>query len=67
MVLELNLLYTEYRVSKQIPDQLQVNDYEIVVNFFHISHNLTQYSVIVHKFGRIYPVCSTYELTKQFM
>ena len=52
MVLELNLLYTEYRVSKQIPDQLQVNDYEIVVNFFHISHNLTWYSEIVHKFWK---------------
>ena len=23
------------------PTRLQVNDYEIVVNFFHISHNLT--------------------------
>ena len=46
---------------------LQVNDYEIVVNFFHISHNLTWYSAIVHKFTRIYQVCSTYELTQQFM
>ena len=46
---------------------VQVNNYEIVVNFFHISHNLTWYSAIVHKFTRIYPVCSTYELTKQFM
>ena len=32
---------------------LQVNNYEIVVNFFHISHNLTWYSAIVH-FTRIY-------------
>ena len=39
----------------------------MVINFFHISHNLTWYSAIVHKFTRIYPVCSTYELTKQFM
>ena len=46
---------------------IQVNNYEIVVNFFHISHNLTRYSAIVHKFTRIYLVCSTYELTKQFM
>ena len=46
---------------------IQVNNYEIVVNIFHISHNLTWYSAIVHKFTRIYPVCSTYELTKQFM
>ena len=42
---------------------VQVNNYEIVINFFDISHNLT----IVHKFTRIYPVCSTYELTKQCM
>ena len=46
---------------------VQVNNYEIVINFFHISHNLTRYSAIVHKLTRIYPVCSTYELTKQFM
>ena len=46
---------------------IQVNNYEIVVNFFHISHNLTWYSAIVHKFTTIYTVCSTYELTKQFM
>ena len=47
--------------------KVQVNNYEIVVNFFHIGHNLTWYSAIVHKFTRIYPVCSTYELTKQLM
>ena len=46
---------------------LQVNDYEIVVNILHISHNLTWYSAIVQKFTIIYPVCSTFELTKQFM
>ena len=46
---------------------LQVSNYEIIVNFFLISHNLTWYSAIVHKFIRIYPVCSTYELKKQFM
>ena len=45
----------------------QVKSYEIVVKFFHISHNLTWYSAIVHKFTRIYPVYSIYELTKQFM
>ena len=33
---------------------LQVNNYEIVVNLFHIIHNLTWYSAIVHKFTRIY-------------
>ena len=42
---------------------VQVNDYEIVVKKFHISHNLTRYSAIVHKFTRIYPVWSTYEVT----
>ena len=47
--------------------KLQINNYEIVVNFFHISHNFTWYSEIVHKFTRIYQVCSTYELKKQFM
>ena len=45
---------------------LLVNNYEIFINFFHISHNLTWYSAIVH-FTRIYPICWTYELTKQFM
>ena len=39
----------------------------IMRSSYHISHNLTWYSAIVHKFTRIYPVCSTYELTKQFM
>ena len=46
---------------------VQVNNFEIVVNFFDTSRNLTRYSAIVHKFTRIYPVCSTYELTKQFV
>ena len=46
---------------------LQVNYCEIVVHFFHISHNLTWCSTFVHKVTKIYPVCSTYELTKQFM
>ena len=46
---------------------VQVNNYEIVVTFFHISNNLTWYSAIVHKFTRIYPVCSSNEMTKQFM
>ena len=41
---------------------VQVNDYETaLIFFFHISHNLTWYSAIVHKFTRVYPVCSTYE------
>ena len=48
-------------------NELQGNNYEIVVFFFHFSHDLTWYSAIVQKFTRIYPVCSTYELTKQFM
>ena len=47
--------------------RLQVNDYEIVIKFFHISHNLTWYPEIVHKFTRISTVYSTHELTKQFM
>ena len=46
---------------------LQVNNYEIVIKFFDLSHNLTWYSTIVHKNTRFYQVCSTYELTKQFM
>ena len=46
---------------------IQVNNYEMVVIFFHISHNLTWYSTIAHKFTRIYPVFSTYELTKQII
>ena len=36
---------------------LQVNNYEIVIKNFHISHNLAWYSVIVHKFTRISKVC----------
>ena len=40
---------------------VQVNNYEIVVNFFHISHNLTWYSAIVHKFTRIYQACNSCE------
>ena len=71
---DFNFLILLWKVSLKIielkclsPNLIQVNNYEIVVNFFHISHNLTWYSVIVRKFTRIYPVCSTYELTKQFM
>ena len=52
---------------RSVAEGVQVNNNEIVKNFLHISHNLTWYSAIVHKFTRIYPVCSTYELTKQFM
>ena len=50
-----------------VTEIIQVNNYEIIIKNFHISHNLTWYSAIVHKFTRIYPVNSTYELTKQFM
>ena len=39
---------------------IQVTNYEIVVNFFHISHKLTWYLAMVHKFTRIYLVCPTY-------
>ena len=46
---------------------VQVNNYEIVVKIFHISHNLTWYSEIVQRFTRISKFCSTYELIKQFM
>ena len=46
---------------------IQVNNHEIVVIIFHISYNLTWHSAIVHKFTRIYPVCSTYVLAKQFI
>ena len=48
---------------KKKVDILQVNNYEIVVKCFGISHNLTWYSVIVYKFTRIYQVCSTHEMT----
>ena len=60
------------RVVKKLPlevhntkavSKVQVINYEIVVNFFHVNHNLTLYSAIVHKFTRIYPICSTYEQT----
>ena len=53
--------------QKYSNSNVQVNNYEIVVKKFHISHNLTWYLAIFHKFTRIYRVCSTYELTKQFM
>ena len=33
---------------------VQVNGYEIVENFFHISHILTWYSAIVHKFTSLF-------------
>ena len=46
---------------------LQVNNYEIVIKFFHISHDLTWYSEIAQRFTRISKFCSTYEVTKQFM
>ena len=64
---EISVLFTlkYYLLSKKIDKQnkfnsLQVNNYEIVGKFFLISHNLTWYSEIVHKFTRIYPVCLTY-------
>ena len=56
-----------FQMTKTRPKQvylIQVNNYEIIVKFFHISHNLTWYSAIVQQFTRIYLVCSTYELTK---
>ena len=53
-----------FRLLETSDRLIQVNNYEIVVNFFQISHNLTWYSAIVHTFTRIYPVCSNYELTK---
>ena len=57
---------TKVRLEKY--RSIQVNFYKIAVSFFYKSHALTCYcSAIVHKFTRIYPVCSTYELTKQFM
>jgi hypothetical protein len=66
-----HLGYIYVRSEQQIffvdKNWVAVNNYEIVVNFLHISHTLTWYSAIVHKFTRIYQVCSNYELTKQFM
>ena len=62
--LEKNRSYQQGKVGWNYP--LQVDNYEIVINFFHISHNLTRYSAIVHRFTRIYPVFSSYEQTKQF-
>ena len=53
--------------SNPTRNKMQVNDYEIVVVIFHISHKLTWLSAIVYKFTQIYPVCSTYEVTKQFV
>ena len=35
---------------RSVAEGVQVNNYEIVANFFHISHNLTRYSAIVHEF-----------------
>ena len=59
------LLWTSCKENKMV--YVQVNNYEIIINFFHVSHNLTWYSAIVHKFTRIYQVCSTYELTKKIV
>ena len=56
--------YYEIIVRQFFLVKVQVNNYEIIVKFTHISHNLRWYSAIVHKFTRIYPVCSTYELPK---
>ena len=50
--------------SKKKTFVVQVKNYKIVVDIFHTCHKLTWYSAIAHKFTRIYPVCSTYELTK---
>ena len=65
--LKSDLSFKYFQWNHVVKFYVQVNNYEIVANFFYISHNLTWYSAIVHKFTRIYPVCSTYELTKQFM
>ena len=56
-------------IEVRLKIRLQINDYEIVINSFisAFSHNLTGFSAIVHKFTKIYPVFSNYELTKQFM
>ena len=62
-----NFLMQKQNVNKNEWTLVQVNKYEIVVKIFHISHNLTWSSAIVHKFTRIYQVFSTYELTKQIM
>ena len=43
-----------YLLTSWRPKLVQLNNFEIVVNFFHISHNLTWYSAIVHKFTRLY-------------
>ena len=58
---------TSVLLDQKFSIYIQVNNYEIVVNFIHTSHNLTWYSAIVHKATRIYPFCSTNELIKQFM
>ena len=55
--------FTVRRFLEKSNEFIQVNNYEIVVKLFHISHN----SAIVHKFTTVYPVYSTYELTKQFV
>ena len=60
-------IFLKFSLRKYNVNKVQVNNYEIVVKFFHISHKLTWYSAIVHEFTRIYQVCSTYDLTKQFM
>ena len=46
--------YMQFLLDWPETKYIQVNNYEIVVNFFHISHTLTWYSAIVHRFVRIY-------------
>ena len=41
-------------LSSNGPAALKINNCEIVVNFYHISHNLIWYSAIVQKSSRIY-------------
>ena len=43
-------------IPSRLCHMIQENNYEVVINFFHISHNLTWYSAIVQKFARIYPL-----------
>ena len=71
ILLEIKLLWSVHHILalkkgktasislKTTCNTVQANNCEIVVNFYHISHKLTWYSVIVPKFTRIYPVWST--------
>ena len=47
---------------------IQINSYKMVVNFFHISHNLTWYSALSISLPKYtqFVNCSTCELTRQY-